>query len=447
MYTAAIKKLGVPGHHPPSKGSFVQLSFDTYTLLPSGCGYPPHTPDPPDQNPFAAPYPSVSCSWTLFDLPHCLPIGVFELPFHDLIPFTLDVVFQPGHFSILDCKYDEDIHNRETCGILTWKLSGRTSVTNLSTIISFSTAFALTLMAGRMSSQKIPHALPISLNAEEAKFLPMVNQAHLAANALTRLEYESRMDKNGNWLQNGETRRGVQRPSAVTRRRNARLEKMWANSKGRRGLRETSLDKVFNDPDNVHRCNFEQYPDTVHIRMECAPAFSSVYGAREVRLVATLPEDEIEALDTDGLKSIPFVLSMNDYNKGTIAYPLKQLEEEAEKGGQKKGRKKKKKKKGRSNGNGEMEHVDQNHLILQHPSTDLGERISFRLHQSQISEELATFLKETLMHERTSFPNDQNAAILEIDMDLQMMPDVRFDGNNVLLSGLTVSYLKKAEIG
>lgn len=302
-------------------------------------------------------------------------------------------------------------------------------------------------MAERMSNQKIPHALPISLNTEEAKFLPMVNQARLAASALTKLEYESRMDKDGNWLQNGETRRGMQKPSAVAGRRNARLEKMWANSKGRRGLRETSLDKVFNDPDDVHRCNFEQYPDTVHIRMECAPAFSAVYGAREVRLVATLPEDEIEALDTDGLKRIPFVLSMNDYNKRTIAYPLKELEQEAEKGGQKKSRKKKKKKKGRSNGNGEAEHVDQNHLILQHSSTDLGERISFRLHQSHHSEELAMFLKETLMHERTSFPNDQNAAILEIDMDLQMMPDVRFDGNSVLLSGFTVSYLKEAEIG
>lgn len=56
------------------------------------------------------------------------------------------------------------------------------------------------------------------------------------------------------------------------------------------------------------------------------------------------------------------------------------------------------------------------------------------------------FLKETLMHERTSFPNDQNAAILEIDMDMQMMPEVRFDGNNVLLSSFTVSYLKKAGV-
>lgn len=51
------------------------------------------------------------------------------------------------------------------------------------------------------------------------------------------------------------------------------------------------------------------------------------------------------------------------------------------------------------------------------------------------------------MHERTSFPNDQNAAILEIDMDMQMMPEVRFDGNNVLLSSFTVSYLKKAGVG
>lgn len=57
------------------------------------------------------------------------------------------------------------------------------------------------------------------------------------------------------------------------------------------------------------------------------------------------------------------------------------------------------------------------------------------------------FLKETLMYERTSFPNDQSEAILEIDMDMQMMPEVRFDGNNVLLSSFTVSYLKKAGVG
>lgn len=334
------------------------------TLNTSECGYPPHTPDPPDQNSFAAPYPSISCSWTLSDLPQCLPIGVFELPFHDLIPFTLDVFFQPG---LLDCKYDEDIHNRQTNGVLTWRLSGRTSVTNLSTIISFSTAFALTRMAGHMSSQKIPRALPVSINLEEAKFLPMVNQARLAAGALMKFEYENRMDKDGNWVKNGETKRSLQKPSAITGGRNAQLKKMWANSKVRGGLHETSLDEVFNDPDNnVHRCNFEQYPDTAHIRMECAPAFSSVYGAREVRLVATLAEDEVEVLDTNGLKRIQFVLSVNDYNKRTIVYPLKGLEEEAEEAGQKKSRKKKKKKKGASNSNGEVEQVDQNHLILQH---------------------------------------------------------------------------------
>lgn len=194
-----------------------------------------------------------------------------------------------------------------------------------------------------MSSQKIPRALPVSINLEEAKFLPMVNQARLAAGALMKFEYENRMDKDGNWVKNGETKRSLQKPSAITGGRNAQLKKMWANSKVRGGLHETSLDEVFNDP-----------------------AFSSVYGAREVRLVATLAEDEVEVLDTNGLKRIQFVLSVNDYNKRTIVYPLKGLEEEAEEAGQKKSRKKKKKKKGASNSNGEVEQVDQNHLILQH---------------------------------------------------------------------------------
>ncbi|WVQ70484.1 hypothetical protein IAR50_000003 [Cryptococcus sp. DSM 104548] len=458
LYTSALEKLEIPGSHPVSKGFFLQLSFSTYALIPSSFGFPPHAPNPPDQNPYATPYPDVPCSWHMSAIPYVFPVGVFDLPFHDLVPFTLDKVYQPGNFSIAECGYSEDVHNGQQNGILSWRLSGRTSVVNLNTILSFSTAFTLARMTGKMPRKRMfQNDFPLLFDPKTARNLPLADQVKLAAQCLAYIEYEDQLSEDGRWVGKGRRsapkavapvvnrkmmrgRRG--RGKAIGRRlplappEDSPLGVPWNSRKSTQGYDTTNFDKMFANPDAIHHHSLTSYPYTYHLRMECAPAFSSVYGAREVRLVTTLLGDDLDENGETQLgedyERISFVLSLNDYNGRTVVFPVPHIEAKRDKV-EREAQEHRKKLTAKAR-------AKDRHTIISHSTSGPSDNnISIHLHRDPRSKELAVYAKESYMYETTSFPNEQAPAVLEIDMDLRMMPGVRFDGNTILLSGFTPS--------
>ncbi|ODO10340.1 hypothetical protein I350_00935 [Cryptococcus amylolentus CBS 6273] len=455
LYASALEKLGIPGPHPASEGYFMQLSFTTYTLLPASLGFPPHTPDPPDQNPYAAPYPDVPCSWHMAAIPHVFPAGIFDLPFHDLVPFTLDKVYQPGNFSIAECGYSEDVHNGLLNGVLSWRLSGRTSVINLNTILDVSTAFTLTRMTGKLPRKRIfRNNFPAVPDIRTAQSLPIADQVRLTARFMAHFEYGDWIGADGKWVKRDVVRKAVApavnrklmgsrrgRGKAVAVRKplfqpgDSPLGAAWLEYRSTHGYDTDNFGDMFAYPDSVPRYSFQSHPNTSHLRMECAPAFSSVYGAREARLVTTLLGDELDENGKVALgesyERISFVLSLNDYNGRTVVFPVPHIEAKREKF-EREARERLQKLSAKARAK------DQQTIISHTTTTGASDgEISVRLHRDPRSKELAVYAKESYMYERTSYPNEQAPAVLEIDMDLRMMPRVKFDGNTVLLSGFT----------
>lgn len=196
-------------------------------------------------------------------------------------------------FYINECYYDEEVHNREIAGLLTWTIAGRISVADMRTITSAPTAIALRramwcLQAGYIPPGKVvvdPNIIASLTPAEHARW---------SIEVLMLAVYGHMLDKKGRWTINGGISTG--RPMA----RNPILQRIPTP---RTTPRIAHTDWMITDS---------------HYRFTFVPTMSSIHGAREFRMAAILIDRGL-VLD-NGMKIATAVLSLNDYNRRTGKY-------------------------------------------------------------------------------------------------------------------------------
>ncbi|OWZ35974.1 hypothetical protein C343_00864 [Cryptococcus neoformans C23] len=387
---------------------FVELCFYVHALLPPQYGYPPHTPSTSHRDPKKPFYPTMPCTWTLDDIPFCFPITIFDLPPAGLMPWTVSRYYQSDMFYINECYYDEEVHNREIAGLLTWTIAGRISVADMRTITSAPTAIALRramwcLQAGYIPPGKVvvdPNIIASLTPAEHARW---------SIEVLMLAVYGHMLDKKGRWTINGGISTG--RPMA----RNPILQRIPTP---RTTPRIAHTDWMITDS---------------HYRFTFVPTMSSIHGAREFRMAAILIDRGL-VLD-NGMKIATAVLSLNDYNRRTGEVQWgEDVDGKAEEG---KNQREREEMDDRSEE--EAHEGPESDTVIDHTFVDQSKTVPFRIHQHSPYCLINGFMKDSRANDLTQWPHKGIHGVLHMAVDMTRHSQILFDGDTIVFGGFTVS--------